>query len=102
MLHYPLALTSPHARGQKVKDAQWLLGGHGPKFRAFYHGKIDGEYGKRTAEATKEAKFFLGYPKRLINDKFGLRLYNYLDGKKKLPSLYAIRRSRRLKAAKKA
>jgi len=97
----PLVLTSPPVTGQKVKDAQTLL--HGANtFKENYHpGAIDSVMGPQTAGAIYRAKWFLGYPRRHVNRSMGETLYDYLNGKKKLPVLNRWRRKVRLKRAKK-
>ena len=100
----PLVLTTPHMRGTRVKNAQWLLAGH----NVFhdndspihtYYGRIDGVYGESSAGATKRAKFWLGYPTSQIDGHFGTFIYNLLHGDSHLSAEYAERRQRRLKAA---
>lgn len=55
------------------------------------------------AEAFICAKWFLGYPAKLINESFGTQLEKYLLGPLKhgdrLPPLYLLRRASRLKAS---
>src|ERR1051325_1037881 len=92
-----LILTTPHLRGQKVGDAQWLLAGHNvysdtqlPVHPYMY--AIDKEYGPHTATASKEAKRLLGYPKDKQTNTFGQVLYNLLTGKADLPDDYRQRR----------
>ena len=99
----PLALTSPHMRGVKVKNAQWLLSGHNAwsdndsPIRTYY-GRMDGEYGPASAGAAKRAKFWLGYPTKDLNTTFGALLYNLLQGNSQLSSEYAARRKQRIEA----
>jgi hypothetical protein len=99
----PLILTTPHIRGQKVKDAQYLLAGHN-RTSSFvtpirpYKGRIDGEYGPETALATKIAKYWLGYPTKAIDRRFGQQIYNLLKDKE-LPDDYLERRKDRIAEA---
>lgn len=100
----PLVLTSPHMRGQKVKDAQWLLAGHNawhdkPSPIHTYYGPLDGEYGPATAGAARRAKYWLGYPDNAMEPIFGQLLYNLLHGDSAISEEYAKRRAARLKKA---
>jgi hypothetical protein len=101
-----LILTTPHLRGKRVKDAQWLLAGHNrfstrkvPEQIHPYHGRLDGEYGPVCAEATKRAKYWLGYPTKSLNYSFGQTIYDYLT-KTTLPEDFQHRRADRIKALK--
>lgn len=97
----PLALTTPTIKGQKVKDAQWLLSGHNV-FNTTKNplhtltGRLDGEYGPVTAGATREAKFELGYPTNKINTNFGPVVYGLLHGDLKLNASNLSERAKRL------
>ena len=98
----PLLVTSPPVRGQKVKDAQWLLAGNN-RFKGlatYKDGKIDGIYGVLTAQATKRAKWWLGYPDRACDGVFGQTIYEYLreNNWRPLPDEYRQRRDRRIVA----
>lgn len=100
--HHQLVVTSPLVSGPRVKEAQKLLAGGGPVYKAkWYKGKIDGQYGHGSAQATHRAKYWLGYPKRECNGKFGEVLYEYLTGKKKISAFMKWRRNHRIKLAKK-
>jgi hypothetical protein len=92
-------------RGQRVKDAQWLLAGHNrfDGLAPYKDGKIDGAYGELSALATRRAKFWIGYPEDGINGVFGQTLYEYLRKEhwRPLPKAYRDRRAARLKAAAK-
>lgn len=99
----PLVLTTPHIKGQKVKDAQYLLSGH-TRFAGlapYKDGPIDGDYGPLTAAATKSAKFWVGYPTSACDRVFGQTLYEYLrpNDWRPLPAAYRDRREARLAAA---
>lgn len=96
----PLRLVTPHMKGQKVKDAQWLLKGNNPfaGLAPYKDGKLDGDYGTLTSQAAKRAKFWLGYPEKDIDAAFGQVIYEYLVGKEKLPKANADRRKARLAA----
>lgn len=100
----PLRLTSPYAKGDRVKEAQKLLAGDGKVLKKkCYHGAIDGQYGPQCAGATKHAKYWLGYPNKKCNTVFGETLYEYLTGKKKLTAFMKWRiRHRKKIAAKRA
>ena len=98
----PLRLVTPHMRGQKVKDAQWLMAGHN-RFKGlatYKDGKVDGDYGPLTAQATKRAKYWLGYPDSALDGVFGQTLYEFLREKdwRPLPAAYRKRRDRRVAA----
>jgi hypothetical protein len=101
----PLRLVSPHIRGDKVRDAQWLMkeGSRFDGLATYKDGKLDGEYGPLTAQATKRTKFWLGYPLAACDMVFGQTLYEYLLPKtskwRPLPQPYAERRAQRLRAA---
>lgn len=92
-----LILTSPHLKGSVVKDVQFLLRNN--HFGNFGPGLRDGEYGEKTAAATRRAKYALGYahPDR----KFGPKLYDYLSGKRKLSAAMRLRRKLRLRKQRK-
>jgi hypothetical protein len=99
----PLRLVTPHMTGQKVKDAQWLMAGHN-RFKGLATMKdaqIDGDYGLVSAQATKRAKYWLGYPLSACDMVFGQTVYEYLRPNewRPLPELYRQRRAVRLKAA---
>ena len=103
---HPLALTTPHARGPRVRKAQDLLAGHNAwhdnsaPIRT-YTGRLDSEYGPATASATKRAKYWLGYPTAECDRIFGELVYNLLNGKSSLSAEYAERRKKRLAEAAK-
>src|SRR5437764_3276069 len=63
-------------------------------------GAADGVYGPATAEATRKAKFALGYPDTHVDGAFGPVLRGYLGGKA-IPSAYAERRTKRLRTVAK-
>ena len=98
----PLTLKSPHETSQRVKDAQFLMGGHS-RFGNLhtYKGAIDGEYGPLSAAATRETKRQLGYPAKACDESFGQTLYEYLRRNqwRPLPKTYQVRRAAILKAA---
>jgi hypothetical protein len=103
----PLILTTPHIRGYRVRDAQYLLAGHN-SFAPYVHsirtykGAIDGEYGPESALASKMAKYWLGYPEAEVDRRFGQGIYNYLrtdSGHKRLPSDFLKRREDRITLA---
>lgn len=94
---YPLARGE---HGQRVKDAQWLLGGHKPsRFPSVdaFRWKPNGLFGTRTAAAVKRAKYELGYPDHGITAVFGTHLREILLGKRVRPPLYIVRAASRSK-----
>lgn len=97
----PLGLVTPNMRGKKVRDAQWLLAGHNrfPGLAPYKDGKLDSVYGALTAQATRRAKYWLGYPTRSLDGRFGQTLYEYLREERwrPLPDAYRERREARLK-----
>lgn len=99
----PLILATPHEKGQRVKDAQWLLAGNNrfPGLATYKNGAIDGDYGSVTAQATKRAKWWLGYPASACTPVFGQTLYEYLRESHWRPLSVAYRelRDARLAAA---
>lgn len=103
----PLRLVTPHMRGQKVKDAQWLMAGNS-RFKGlatYKDGQIDGDYGPLSAQATRRTKYWLGYPDSTLKSQgayeFGQVLYEYLlpDARRLLPDDYRGRRDKRLAAS---
>ncbi len=98
----PLVLTSPHMTGTKVRDAQWLMQGHSrfPDIKT-YKGTIDSDYGVASRDATKRAKYWVGYPSSSCDGVFGQTLYEYLrtNDWRPLPDAYRARRQARIDAA---
>ncbi len=102
----PLRLVTPHMRGQAVEDAQYLMAGNG-RFKdlaTYKNGDVDGDYGPLTAQATRRAKYWVGYPTNNLDGVFGQTLYEYLlplasGPAKPLPTAFRERRQKRLKAA---
>jgi hypothetical protein len=99
----PLILTTPNIRGQRVRDAQWLLAGHNAWANKqspihTYYGRIDGIFGVSTAGSAKRAKWWLGYPSNQVTPTFGKLLYNLLKGDSSLSPEWAARRQKRLNA----
>lgn len=97
----PLILTTPLIKGDKVRDAQWLLAGNN-RFKGLAvlkDAQIDEEYGPVTATATARAKYWVGYPANNIDQVFGQTLYEYLRPRdwRPLPDDYRERREARLK-----
>lgn len=78
--------------GDDVEAAQQVL--HDNRFGINFHpGKADRQYGHKTADATRLAKFLLGYPEAEINREFGPNLYGYLvrkgaPGYKQRPNMF--------------
>jgi hypothetical protein len=73
--------------GDDLKPLQTAL--HANKF---YFGKIDGVFGAGTAHAAQQAKWRLGYPKKDVLPTGGQQLLNFLNGSKKLPPAFVVRR----------
>lgn len=96
----PLGETTPEMEGQPVRDAQWLLQGNNrfPGLNPLKDVKINGVYGSITAQATRRAKYWLGYPSASIDGVFGQTLYEYLRQNhwRPLPPDYRARRAVRL------
>ena len=99
-------LTSPAHHGSHAAEAQHLLQ-QNRWDQHFYQGPLDGVYGEKTAAATREAKFFLGYPRAHVNGGtgtlFGKNLHSFLVGPKqpdfaKLPPDYKVRKQNRAHA----
>lgn len=90
-----LELTSPALRGPDVKAAQKTLKTN--KFGSFYLGDIDGEYGPLTANATRDAKFYIGWQVKAITNSYGDSLDHVLTGKTKLTKGQEQRRKQRIK-----
>lgn len=84
-----LHLTNPLLTGEDVREAQQLL--TSSPFGSFHPGAIDGEYGPATAEATKRAKWALGYPDAQVDEVFGPVLRAYLKGEEQLPPDFQAR-----------
>lgn len=84
------ALTNPLMHGADLKPLQAALA----KAR-IYNGPIDGTFGKGTADACYRAKFRLGYPLKSVTHTGGQQLLNFLNGSKKLPPLFVVRRHAR-------
>lgn len=98
----PIGLTSPHTRGKRCRDAQWLLDGHNRFHEDYLLGaKVDGEWGPLSAQAADRARYRLGYPQQYVKSgRFGQQIYDYLrtDGNhKRLPLAYRLRRAYRLR-----
>ncbi len=87
-----LTLADPIMTGADVKAAQQVL--HENRFGINFHpGKADQQYGQKTADATRLAKFLLGYPAAEVNGEFGPNVYGYLvrkgaPGYKQRPSTF--------------
>lgn len=99
----PLVLTSPHMRGVRVRNAQYLLAGHNAWSDNehpihTYKGAIDGDYGPTSSAATKMAKYWLGYPSKECDGRFGYLVYNLLKGISHISAENAKRRQTRLLA----
>lgn len=75
-----LRVTEPFMTGDDVRAAQLVLRRNrfGIDFRP---GRADSQFGPKTADATRLAKFLLGYPRAEANGEFGPNLYGYLVAK---------------------
>ena len=96
-----LALTSPHMHGDAVRIAQKRLHGWGQsRFESFHPGPITGKFNEDTAVAAKDARYFLGFPRKHIHREYNERLDALITKRRALPPLYRLRRHRRLKKAR--
>lgn len=99
----PIVLSSPHERGARVRDAQYLMNGHSFFAVDWLKGPVDGDWGLESAQAADAARWALGYPEPLCHTGvFGQQLYDHLrtDGnRKKLPLVYLARRRARARLA---
>lgn len=92
-----LILTTPHMRGQRVKDCQYLLRKRG------YNVRIDGDFGSVTANACAKAKWDIGFPERDCTQTFGPVLYGFLTETRPVPLTFKARaKARRLRAIRNA
>jgi hypothetical protein len=93
-----LRLTTPMMKGEDVREAQQLLAKN--PFGSFFNDEVDGEYGEITQQATKRAKFWVGYPdtgtNRWQSGGFADKMHAFLSGAKPLPGDYAKRRATRI------
>jgi len=98
-----LRLTTPMMEGEDVREAQNFLAKN--PFGVFFNDDFDGEYGEITHQATKRAKFWLGYPEtgtsRWETGGFADKLHGFLSGTTPLPAAYAKRRKTRVAESKK-
>lgn len=86
-----LTLASPFVTGKAVKEAQRALrdAGH-------YGGALDGIYGPVTANATRAAKWALGFSRGQVNEAYGAVLHALLTGKREpSPAMRLRARQRR-------
>lgn len=83
-----LLLTSPLEHGHDVEAFQRAL-----TRNHYYHGGISGQYDTLTAQAAFRAKYWLGYAKP--DHVAGDRLYGYLMGARRTPSMVLIAKRRR-------
>jgi peptidoglycan hydrolase-like protein with peptidoglycan-binding domain len=93
----PLHLSSPPMEGADVAQAQRLLLHN--SFGTFDPGPIDGVYGERTAAAVRRAKYWLGYPERLIDEIASPDLVAMLAGGVAQPPSFKAAHTRRLRRA---
>jgi hypothetical protein len=88
-----LQLTNPYMAGNDVLLAQQVLLQN--SFQAFNPGTPDGQYGPATANATRQAKWALGFPDKQCDTVFGHKLFAYLRGEAPLPADFEARRAKR-------
>lgn len=97
-----ITLTNPPQKGDHVKSLQRALRTNPWKVN-FNPGRLDGVYGPGTAGAVKRAKYWLGYPGKLVTGEAAdENFFNFLRGRKKLPAAYRLRRQARIKARRAA
>lgn len=96
-----IKLTSPNMKGPGIKVLQKALAGDNPFNVNFKPGRTDGVYGPSTASSVKRAKFWLGFPPKLINTVAGESFQKYLYGTKNLPRSYRLRAKLRRKNSQK-
>jgi hypothetical protein len=82
-----LVLTTPHEEGKRVRDAQYLMQGHGPVSTLFpglacyKDGEVDGDYGLLSAQAAARTKMVAWLPRGEVrSDVRASDLYNLLTG----------------------
>jgi murein DD-endopeptidase MepM/ murein hydrolase activator NlpD len=78
-----------------VHKALFLLAGHNVFNKTFFFGPFNGKFGAAAATASKNAKFFLGYPESQLQPTFGQRLDDYLLGKKRPTRAMLARQAKR-------
>jgi murein DD-endopeptidase MepM/ murein hydrolase activator NlpD len=78
-----------------VHEALFLLAGHNVFNKTFFFGPFNGKFGAAAATASKNAKFFLGYPEAQLAPTFGQRLDDYLLGKKRPTRAMLVRQAKR-------
>jgi hypothetical protein len=100
----------PGSCGQRVKDLQWLLGGHRPnvftEVKPTFKWEPNGSYGARTKSAVLAYKYRIGYPRKgqcgatadLVNVNVGPQFFAILRGTQKRPACWIALVSSRLKA----
>lgn len=84
---------SEHPGTAHAVGAQFLLSSHNVHARAWYGGRLDGDFGAASADAAKKAKYDLGYATWAVKPTFGPLLRDYLTGTQKR-SLSMIIRAR--------
>lgn len=92
-----LRVTSPLMRGADVTTAQQHLISRG----YLNANQQDGVYGPVTANATKRAKWMLGYPANDVTPVYGSMLDDYLAGKRKPGAVMRARAAARKRQAAK-
>jgi cell wall-associated NlpC family hydrolase len=89
-------------RGDDVREAQRVLNGKNFLKGDYYVGKLDGEFGELCEQATRRAKYWLGYAEtgklKWSYPVYGDMLHDLLTGQRKLPPSYQKRRKARLAA----
>lgn len=94
------------ATSSRVCDLQWVTAGHNryrihsfhaPK--SYFRSRKRCRYGPKTRAAVKRAKYLLGMRSDTINGaRAGRDFFQLLQGKRKLPPRYSVRRKARLRA----
>lgn len=100
-----LFLTTPHQHGKDVRLAQSVLNGANRVKKDFLKSGVDGDWGPLSQQATREAQYWMGFPRKGINGVYGPFLHSLLipaekGGVKSLPLRYSLRRRARLRLAK--
>jgi hypothetical protein len=76
-------------------EALFLLAGHNVFSKTFFFGLFNGKFGAAAATASKNAKFFRGYPEAQLAPTFGQTRDDYLLGKKRPTRAMLVRRAER-------
>lgn len=100
----------PGSHGQRVKDLQWLLGGHKPyvftEVKPTFKYAANGSFGARTKAADTAMKFRIGYPRKgqcgatadMVVPLSGPQFFAILEGKQKRPACWVALAAARVRA----